>query len=45
MKRATVQTIEDGVMTGDIASISALEKIKTVHAEEFIKEIKERINL
>lgn len=45
LKRATVQTIEDGVMTGDIASISALEKIKTVHAEEFIKEIKERINL
>lgn len=45
LQAATVRTIEQGVMTGDIASISTLENIKTVHAEEFIHEVRSRMNV
>ena len=45
LQAATVRTIEQGVMTGDIASISTLENIKTVHAEEFIHEVRARMNV
>ncbi len=39
LEQATVQTIEDGVMTGDLYILSSLENKKKVDTETFLKEI------
>lgn len=44
LEQATIQTIEDGVMTGDLYILSNLENKKKVNTEEFLKEIKVRLD-
>ena len=44
LEKATVQTIEDGVMTGDLYVLSDLENKKKVNTEDFLKEIKIRLD-
>ncbi len=43
LEQATVQTIEDGIMTGDLAALSTLENKQTVDTEAFLLAIKERL--
>lgn len=43
LEKASIQTIEDGVMTGDLARISTLPNKKTVDTETFLKQINERL--
>ena len=43
LEKATIQTIEDGVMTGDLAALSSLENKQTVDTETFLKEISVRL--
>ena len=43
LEKATIQTIEEGVMTGDLYMISKLENKKKVDSEEFLKEIGKRL--
>lgn len=43
LEEATVKTIEDGVMTGDLAALSTIENKKTVDTETFLEEIGERL--
>lgn len=43
LEQATVQTIEEGVMTGDLASLSTLPEKKKVDTETFLTEIGERL--
>ena len=43
LEKATVQTIEDGVMTGDLYVLSTLENKKKVNTEQFLDEINERL--
>ena len=43
LEKATIKTIEEGVMTGDLAALSKLENKKTVTTEEFLKEINVRL--
>ena len=43
LERASLQTIEDGVMTKDLAMLTDLKEIKTVNTYEFIKEIRSRL--
>lgn len=43
LERASIQTIEDGVMTGDLASLSKLPNKTTVDTETFLKEIDKRL--
>ncbi len=40
MDKASLQTIENGVMTKDLALLSELKEIKTVNTEDFLKEVK-----
>lgn len=40
LERATVQTIEAGKMTKDLALITSLENVKTLNSQDFIKEIR-----
>ncbi len=44
LEKATIQTIEEGVMTGDLYLISKLENKKKVDSEEFLKEIGKRLD-
>lgn len=44
LEKATVQTIEDGVMTGDLYLISKLENKKKVDSKTFLDEIKIRLD-
>ncbi len=44
LEKATVQTIEDGVMTGDLYLISKLENKKKVDSKTFLDEIKARLD-
>ncbi|MDE6425216.1 MAG: NADP-dependent isocitrate dehydrogenase [Ruminococcus sp.] len=44
LERATIQTIEDGVMTGDLYLISKLENKKKVDSKTFLDEIKTRLD-
>lgn len=41
---ASIKTIEDGVMTKDLASLSETENVKTVNTEEFLLEVKDRLD-
>lgn len=43
LEKATIQTIEEGVMTGDLALLSKLPNIKKVDTETFLVEINERL--
>lgn len=43
LEKATVQTIEEGVMTGDLVALSNLPNKKKVNTEQFLIEIKERL--
>ncbi|HCB95516.1 MAG TPA: NADP-dependent isocitrate dehydrogenase, partial [Ruminococcus sp.] len=43
LEKATIKTIEDGVMTGDLYAISSLENKKKVNTEDFLKAIDERL--
>lgn len=43
LEKASLQTIEEGVMTKDLAMLTDLKEVKTVNTYEFIKEIRNRI--
>lgn len=43
LEKATIQTIEDGVMTGDLVALSKLPNKRKVNTEQFLSEIKERL--
>jgi isocitrate dehydrogenase len=43
LEKATIQTIEEGVMTGDLAALSTLANKQTVDTETFLKEIDKRL--
>ena len=43
LERASIQTIDEGVMTGDLASLSKLPNKTTVDTETFLKEIDKRL--
>ncbi|HCR44120.1 MAG TPA: NADP-dependent isocitrate dehydrogenase [Ruminococcaceae bacterium] len=43
LEKATLQTIEGGVMTGDLARISSLPDKKTVDTEAFLNEVQKRL--
>ena len=43
LEKATVQTIEEGIMTGDLAVLSTLENKKSVDTETFLLEIGNRL--
>lgn len=44
LEKATIKTIEDGVMTGDLYLLSSLENKKKVDTETFLKEIAVRLD-
>ncbi len=43
LEEASIKTIEDGIMTGDLYSLSKLENKKKVNSLEFLKEIAKRL--
>ncbi len=43
LENATIKTIEDGVMTGDLAALSTIENKRTVDTETFLIEINNRL--
>ncbi len=43
LEKATVRTIEEGIMTGDLYVLSTLENKKKVNTEQFLDEINERL--
>ena len=43
LEQATIQTIEDGVMTGDLYALSTLENKQVVDTEAFLLAIKDRL--
>ena len=43
LEKATITTIEEGVMTGDLAALSSLENKRTVTTEEFLQEVDVRL--
>ena len=43
LEKATITTIEDGVMTGDLYLLSTLENKKKVNTEEFLVAVNERL--
>ena len=43
LEQATIQTIEDGVMTGDLYTLSTLENKQVVDTEAFLLAIKDRL--
>ncbi|MGN0677692.1 MAG: NADP-dependent isocitrate dehydrogenase, partial [Ruminococcus sp.] len=43
LEKATIQTIEEGVMTGDLYLISKLENKKKVDSKTFLLEINNRL--
>ncbi len=44
LEKASVETIEDGIMTGDLAALSTLENKTTVDTETFLTEIAKRLD-
>ena len=44
LEKATIKTIEDGIMTGDLYLLSSLENKKKVDSETFLKEIGARLD-
>lgn len=43
LEKASIQTIEEGVMTKDLALLTDLKEITSVNTHEFIKEIRKRL--
>ncbi len=43
LEKACIETLNDGVMTKDIAILSSNKNVKSVNSEEFIAEIKSRL--
>ncbi len=43
LEQATIRTIEDGIMTGDLYMISKLENKQKVNSKEFLEAINERL--
>ncbi|MGN0478211.1 MAG: NADP-dependent isocitrate dehydrogenase [Hominenteromicrobium sp.] len=43
LEKAAIQTIEDGVMTGDLAAMSTLDHITKVGTEEFLLAVRDRL--
>ncbi|MGN0613856.1 MAG: isocitrate/isopropylmalate family dehydrogenase, partial [Porcipelethomonas sp.] len=43
LEKATIQTIEEGVMTGDLYLLSTLENKRKVNSKEFLEEINQRL--
>ena len=43
LEQASIQTFEDGVMTGDLYALSSLENKRTVDTETFLQEINNRL--
>ena len=43
LEKATIQTIEDGIMTGDLYLLSKPENKKKVGTEEFLRAVNERL--
>ena len=43
LERATIETIESGIMTGDLVMLSTLPEKKKVNTEEFLIEVGERL--
>ena len=43
LEKATIQTIEDGVMTGDLEALSSLPNKKKVDTEEFLIAVNDRL--
>ncbi|MBS4958122.1 MAG: NADP-dependent isocitrate dehydrogenase [Clostridium sp.] len=43
LEKASLQTIEEGVMTKDLAMLTDLKEVKSVNTYEFIKEIRKRL--
>lgn len=44
LEKASIETIEDGVMTGDLAALSSLDNITKVDTEAFLTEIEKRLD-
>lgn len=44
LEKATIDTIESGIMTGDLYLISTLEEKKKVNTQDFLKEIGKRLS-
>ncbi len=44
LEKATIQTIEEGVMTGDLEALSSLPNKKKVDTEEFLVAVNERLS-
>ena len=44
LEKATIATIEDGIMTGDLAALSTLENKTKVDTETFLVEINKRLS-
>lgn len=44
LEAATIQTIEDGIMTGDLYTLSTLENKRKVNSKEFLEEIGKRLD-
>ncbi len=43
LEKATIATIESGIMTGDMAALSTIENKRTVYSEEFLKAIADNL--
>ena len=43
LEKAAIRTIEDGVMTKDLAELSAVQEKKVVNTEQFLREINKRL--
>ena len=43
LEQATIQTIQDGIMSGDLAALSTLPNKHTASTEEFLDEIAKRL--
>ncbi len=43
LEKATIQTIQDGIMSGDLAALSTLPNKKVASTEEFLDEIAKRL--
>ena len=43
LEKATIQTIEDGIMTGDLYLLSTLDNKQKVNTEDFLKAVNDRL--
>ena len=44
LEKATIMTIENGIMTGDLAALSTLENKRTVDTETFLVEVNKTLD-